>query len=152
MGLQVLMSSRMTSIMALFWSSPLAISASTRCLKSVKASATAALSTIIALAQLASLPTARNSKRLPVKAKGDVRLRSVLSMSSSGIPGMSSFMPFLPATVNRSFLSASSIWSSKSVSCLPKNDEMIAGGASFAPSLWSLVALITLALSSPLWR
>ena len=43
-----------------------------------------------ALAQLADEPAARNSKRLPVKAKGEVRLRSVLSMSNSGICGMSS--------------------------------------------------------------
>ena len=35
---------------------------------------------------------------------------------------------------------------------LAQERRMIAGGASFAPSLWSLVALITLALSSPLWR
>ncbi len=44
-------------------------------------SATAVFSAIIALAQLASEPTARNSKRLPVKAKGEVRLRSVLSIN-----------------------------------------------------------------------
>ena len=150
MGLQVLISSRITSMIALVLSSPPAMSASTRCLKLVKASATAAFNTIIALAQLASLPTARNSNLFPVKAKGDVLLRSVLSMSSSGISGMPSFMPFLPDTVNKSFLSASSIWSSKSVSCFPKNDEMMAGGASFAPSRWSLVALITLAFNNPL--
>ena len=40
---------------------------------------------IMALAQLASEPGARNSKRFPVNAKGEVRLRSVLSISSSGI-------------------------------------------------------------------
>ena len=45
----------------------------------------AALSTIMAAAQLAEEPTARNSKRLPVKANGEVRLRSVLSSSSVGI-------------------------------------------------------------------
>ena len=43
----------------------------------VSSSATAALSTIIASAQLSDAPTARSSKRLPVKAKGEVRLRSV---------------------------------------------------------------------------
>ena len=42
-------------------------------------------SAVIALAQLAEDPTARNSNLLPVKAKGEVRLRSVLSISSSGM-------------------------------------------------------------------
>ena len=52
---------------------------------SVRASATAVLSTSMAAAGLAGEPTARNSKRLPVKAKGLVRLRSVVSMRRSGI-------------------------------------------------------------------
>ena len=131
-------------------SSPFATSASTRAAKFVSASATAVLRTIIADAQLASEPTARNSKRLPVKANGDVRLRSVLSISSSGISGISRRMPFLPLKVKRSSLSAFSIWLMRSVSCLPRKEEMIAGGASLAPSRWSLVALITDALSNPL--
>ena len=71
-------------MMASVVSCPLAMSASTRRLKSARASATAVFRAIIALAQLASEPTARNSKRLPVKAKGEVRLRSVLSMSRLG--------------------------------------------------------------------
>ena len=83
--------------------------------------------------KLASEPTARNSKRLPVKANGDVRLRSVLSIINSGISGISNFMPCLPATVKRSFLSAFSMCSRRSVNCLPRNEEMIAGGASLAP-------------------
>ena len=36
-----------------------------------------ALMSIMAAAQLADEPAARNSKRLPVKANGEVRLRSV---------------------------------------------------------------------------
>ena len=36
---------------------------------------------LLLMAELASEPTARNSKRLPVKANGEVRLRSVLSSS-----------------------------------------------------------------------
>ena len=138
------------SMMADVLSSPLAINSSTRFLKSVKASATAVFNTIIADAQLASEPTARNSKRLPVKANGDVRLRSVLSIINSGISGISNFIPCLPATVKRSFLSAFSMCSRRSVNCLPRNEEMIAGGASLAPRRCALVALMIEALSKPL--
>ena len=131
-------------------SSPFATRASTRSLKFCKASATAVLSTIIADAQLASEPTARNSKRLPVKANGDVRLRSVLSISSSGISGISICIPVFPLRLNMFSLSAFSICSSRSLICLPRKDEMMAGGASLAPRRWSLVALITDAFRSPL--
>ncbi len=133
MGVEVLISSRIISSMADVFSSPLAISPSTRFLKFVKASATAVLSTIMAEAQLASDPTARNSKRLPVKAKGDVRLRSVLSLKISGISGMSRVTPSLPLSLKRSFLSEFSIWFNRSLNCLPTKAEMMAGGASFAP-------------------
>ena len=132
------------------WSSPCSISASTRFLKIVKASAMAALSTSMEQAQLASEPTARNSKRLPVKANGLVLLRSVLSINSSGISGMSNIIPCFPCKVNKSSLSATSIWFNNSVSCVPKNDEIMAGGASFAPNRCALVALMMDALSSPL--
>lgn len=54
-------------------------------LKRTNCSATAVLSAIMALAQLASEPGARNSNRFPVNANGEVRLRSVLSISNSGI-------------------------------------------------------------------
>ena len=144
------MSSRTISIIADVWSSPFAIKASTRVLKSSRASATAAFNTIRDDAQFASEPTARNSKRLPVKANGEVRLRSVLSIISSGISGISSSIPFLPARAKSSSLSAFSIWSSRSVNCLPRNEEMMAGGASLAPRRCALVALMIEAFSSPL--
>ena len=131
-------------------SSPFATRASTRSLKTCKASATAVLSTIIADAQLASEPTARNSKRLPVKAKGDVRLRSVLSISNSGISGISICKPVFPVRLKIFSLSAFSICSRRSLICFPRKEEMIAGGASLAPRRWSLVALITDAFRSPL--
>ena len=152
MGLHVLISSRRISMMACVGSSPCEISASTRVLKSTSASATAVFSTISADEQLASDPTALNSKRLPVKAKGDVRLRSVLSISSCGIRAMSSSIPFLPSIENSSSLSAFSICSSRLLNCLPRNDEMIAGGASLPPNRWALVALIIDAFKSPLCR
>ena len=47
-------------------------------------SATIVLSTIWFIAQLCEAPGARNSNLLPVKAKGEVRLRSVVSGGSDG--------------------------------------------------------------------
>ncbi len=46
---------------------------------------------IMAAAQLEEEPAARNSKRFPVKAKGEVRLRSVVSSSISGNTSDSQF-------------------------------------------------------------
>ena len=131
---------------------PAAMRTSTRVLKSVKASATAVLRAIIALAQLAIEPTARNSKRLPVKAKGEVRLRSVLSIISSGICGMSSFTPCLPSMAKSSSVVECSTRSSSSLTCLPRKEEMMAGGASLAPRRWAFVALMMEAFKRPLWR
>ena len=91
------------------------------------------LSTIVGLPQLALEPTARNSNLLPVKAKGEVRLRSVVSRKRSGI---------LPTTFSLSSVfssgdklsedtsKASNTW----VSCSPINTDTIAGGASLAPN------------------
>ena len=132
MGFTCLMSSRTTLRIAASFASPFSMRASTRILKSMRASAIAALSINMAEAQFASLPTARNSKRFPVKAKGDVRLRSVLSISNSGIDGRSSLKAFFPA-IERLSSSAFSTCSSKSVTVLPRKEEMIAGGASLAP-------------------
>ena len=136
--------------MAEIFGSPFSISLSTSFLNFANWSATAVLRAIMALAQLASEPTARNSKRLPVKAKGDVRFRSVLSISNSGICGISSFMPCLPLNEKRSSLVLSSKWLSTCVSCLPRKEEMMAGGASLAPKRCALVALIMEAFSKPL--
>ena len=126
--------------------------ASTFCLNSVSCSATAVFSAIMALAQFASEPTARNSKRFPVNAKGEVRLRSVLSINSSGICGMSSFMPCFPPRAISSSVVLTSMWSSTLLSCVPKNEDMIAGGASLAPRRCAFVALMMEAFSSPLCR
>ena len=98
------------------------------------------LRVVMACEQLAKEPTARSSNLLPVKANGEVRLRSVLSSKISGI---------LPTTLsfNSVFfsgdilpLSSFSSSSSTSVSWLPMNTEIIAGGASLAPKRWSLLA------------
>ena len=48
-------------------------------------------------AQLASEPTARNSKRLPGKQKEKYGYDLVLSISNSGICGISNFNPLFAA-------------------------------------------------------
>ena len=85
------------SMMATFNAFPVASSLSRSFLKAISCSATAALRVVIAPAQFASEPTARNSKRLPVKANGEVLLRSVLSTNISGISTRPTLLPFLPA-------------------------------------------------------
>ena len=81
--------------MANSFSSPFATSSSTSSLNSSSCSATAVFKATMADAQLASEPTALNSKRLPVNAKGEVLFLSVLSSSISGICGMSSLTSLL---------------------------------------------------------
>ena len=132
---------------AIFWS--------TRFLNEISASAIAAFSAIIAEAQLTLEPGARNSKRLPVKAKGDVRLRSVLSMIRSGICGISiSSTSFELSVDSLEFASAvegcCSSLSSNSVNWVPKKELMMAGGASLPPRRWAFVALMIEAFSRPL--
>ena len=130
---------------------PPSIFASTFFLNAVSSLAIAVLSTIIASAQLSDEPTARNSNRLPVKANGEVRLRSVLSKSSVGICEM----PLILKTFFASKRMASSLFDAASLSstaetCVPRKVEMMAGGASFAPRRWAFVALMIEAFSSPL--
>ena len=85
-------------------------------------------------------PGILNSNLFPVKAIGLVLFLSVVSFGISGRtwtprPILSFFLPLeaLPEAI------ASSI----SVKSSPRNMETIAGGASLAPSLWSLPALAT---------
>ena len=150
MGLQILMYLRITSRIAEIFGSPLSMSSSTSFLNSTSCSATAAFRAIMAQAQFASEPTARNSKRFPVKANGLVRLRSVLSINNSGICGISSFMPCLPLRLTRSSFVLSSMCSNTCDNCLPRKLEMIAGGASLAPRRCALVALEIAAFNNPL--
>ena len=130
--------------------SPAAMRLSTAALNSQSWSATAALRAIIAEAQLAEEPTARNSKRLPVKANGEVRFRSVLSRRISGICDRPSCICSLPAKLISSSLVLFSSLSRISESCVPRNIEMIAGGASLAPRRCWLVAEEIEALRRPL--
>ena len=80
-------------------------------------------------------PTIRNSNLFPVNANGEVRLRSVASFAKSGslLTPVCSTPPALLCVAVPVLISCSST----SSSCSPRNIEMIAGGASFAPSLWS---------------
>ena len=130
---------------------PPAINRSTSALKTVSWSATIKFKMVIACAQVAEEPTARNSNLLPVNAKGEVRFLSVLSSSISGI---------LPTTLSLSsvffsgdILPPSSFSSSSNteVSWLPMKAEMIAGGASLAPKRWSLPAEAIAARSKSEW-
>ena len=107
---------------------------STLFLNSINCLATIEFNTVIGVAQFAVEPTALNSNLFPVKANGEVLLRSVLSKRISGI---------FPTTFNLSSVFSSGdnfplVTFSNSfkalVSCEPINTEIIAGGASLAPN------------------
>src|SRR5260221_311376 len=130
----------MTCMMAISFLSPFSMRASTSFLNFFSVSARIELTAIMALAQLALEPTARNSNLLPVKAKGEVLLRSVLSSSSSGMllcrssfrmasSCSSNLSPTLSFTSARTLLRHS-----------PMKTEMMAGGASVASTRQSLPA------------
>ena len=112
--------------------------ASTAALKSINCSATIVFNTVIGTAQLAVLPTARNSNLFPVKANGEVRLRSVLSSNTSGMRPISSFNAVLSSGVSLPALMLVSSSSRSDDSCEPMKALMMAGGASLAPKRWSL--------------
>ena len=135
------MYSRNTLKIASSFLSPfLSIKTSASALKSISCFATIVLSTVIGLAQLAVEPTARNSNLLPVKANGEVRFLSVLSKSISGIlPTTLSFKSVFSFGDNFPFVTPSNS-PNTFVSCAPINTDIIAGGASLAPNLWSLLA------------
>ena len=73
-------------------------------------------------------PGIRNSNLFPVNANGDVRLRS--SLVSVFSPDSASGLESLPLIMA----------STTVLSLCPRYMEMIAGGASLPPSLWSLPA------------
>ena len=91
-------------------------------------------------------PGARNSNRLPVNANGLVRLRSPGSVGSTG--SVSTPITILPLPLDE-VAAPFAICSKTSASWSPRKIEMIAGGASLAPSRWSLVAEATDARSRP---
>ena len=90
-------------------------------------------------------PSARNSNLLPVKANGEVRLRSPPCIGSGGSTGV-------PRPRNEPGVAGSpspvSIVSNTLRSSAPRKIEMIAGGASLAPRRWSWPTFATDARSS----
>ena len=91
--------------------------------------------TVIGLAQLAVEPTALNSNLFPVKAKGEVLFRSVLSSSISGIlPTTLSLRSVFSFGDNLPLVTPSSSFKTL-VNCLPIKTDIMGGGASFAPNL-----------------
>ena len=91
-------------------------------------------------------PSARNSNLLPVKANGEVRLRSPPWRGSGGSTGV-------PSPRNEPGVCGSpspdAIASKTFSSSAPRKIEMIAGGASLAPRRWSWPMAATDARSSP---
>ena len=91
-------------------------------------------------------PSARNSNLLPVKANGEVRLRSPPCIGSGGSTGV-------PRPRNEPGVCGSpspdAIASNTLSSSAPRKIEMIAGGASLAPRRWSWPMLATEARSRP---
>ena len=102
---------------------------------SANASATIVFSTIFGFAIESLDPTIRNSNLFPVNANGDVLFLSVASLNRSGsvLTPVSSFPPFRLCVASPVLINCSTT----SSSCSPRKIEIIAGGASFAPSLWS---------------
>ncbi len=90
-------------------------------------------------------PSARNSNLLPVKANGEVRLRSPPSAGSRGRTGVP--RPSVPLLARQGRRPTRSPRTPSSSSA-PRKIEMIAGGASLAPRRWSWPALATDARSS----
>ena len=116
------------------------IKVSTSFLKSFNCFATIVFKVVIETAQFADEPTALNSNLFPVKAKGDVLFLSVLSNKTSGnFPTTFNFKSVFSSGDNFPLVTPSN--SAKTlVNCSPINTEIIAGGASFAPNRWSLLA------------
>ena len=124
--------------MAISFLSPFSINASTSSLNCFSVSAMMVLRTVIEIAQLAEEPTALNSNLLPVNAKGEVRLRSVLSSISSGILRCKSSFKMASSCSSNLVLTRVSTSANTFARYWPTKTEIIAGGASLAPKRWSL--------------
>ncbi len=110
--------------------------------------ATIAFKVVIEVAQLAEEPTALNSNLFPVKANGEVLFLSVLSNNTSGIlPTTFNFKSVFSSGDNFPLVTPSNS-ANTFVNCWPIKTEIIAGGASFAPKRWSLLAEAIAALNN----
>jgi hypothetical protein len=111
---------------------------SSRVESSSTASATTVFSTVALKEMDCDAPSARNSNLLPVKAKGLVRFRSPACFGRFGSTCTPS--PRMPPCFELFAVPSSAIWSKMSVSWSPRKTDMMAGGASLAPSRWSFPA------------
>ena len=94
-------------------------------------------------------PTIRNSNLLPVKAKGEVRFRSVASLSRSGRISTPVFK--VPPHLEWVASPVSHSCSITSSSCSPRKMEIMAGGASLAPRRWSFPTSAADSLNRSAW-
>ena len=92
-------------------------------------------------------PSARNSNLLPVKANGEVRLRSPPCSGSGGSTGVPRPRKFPGVSSRR--LAGRDRRRTPSRAPAPRKIEMIAGGASLAPRRWSWPTFATDARSRP---
>ena len=122
-------------MMAISFLSPFSTRPSTSDLNFFSVSAMMVFNTVIEIAQLAEEPTALNSNLLPVNANGEVRLRSVLSNNNSGILLCKSSFNIASSCSSNLLPTRVSMSSSTLAKYCPTKTEMIAGGASLAPSL-----------------
>ena len=99
---------------------------------------------VLGLAMESEEPTIRNSNLFPVKAKGEVLFLSVASFTRSG--RVDTPVSSLPPSKQWAASPVSTSCFTTSSSCSPRKMEIMAGGASLAPSLWSLPT------SEALWR
>ena len=130
----------MTCIIAISFLSPFSIKASTSAANLFKVSATIVFRIVIGCPQFAVEPTARNSNLFPVNAKGEVRLRSVLSINNSGMLRCKSNFKMASSCSSNLVPTRLSTSFNTLVKYSPTNTEIIAGGASLAPNLKSLEA------------
>ena len=122
-----------------FWSSTLKSPPAASSLSQMASmdSATIVLRTAWLAAQFCEEPGARNSNLLPVKANGEVLLRSVTSLGIGGMVSTPILIAVRPVFFPARPVSISFITAERSS---PRKTEMTAGGASFAPRRWSFPA------------
>ncbi len=122
--------SRITSRMMLCTSALTSSAFSMRSAMRLSISATMTLMAVLQSAMLIDAPSIRNSNLLPVKANGEVRLRSEISLGRLGM--VVTPISILPPW-RRLDLPSVSISVRMSVSKSPRKIETMAGGASLPP-------------------
>ena len=119
--------------------------ATTASWNSLRLSATTEFSTKTAEATFCEEPTARNSKRLPVNAKGEVLFLSVLSGKISGME-LTIFMDSKELASGSFTAPIFNIDSKTPYSVEPENTDITAGGASPPPRRYELLSDATVVM------